>query len=496
VRVRVTNKAPYRAFERFGFLIRRGKEKELVFGSPDEYISYAPEISDIKNTPATFSYDSNVLRDGEYFVCVNSPLDATYDAKTGVLLYSLSLDPEESAEIILCIGKGECFSFDYSEERKLCEKFWEHELSKIDNLPSAIENDPEMRRMVRHLTAQMLQCFCYLVGEEHLIQRQGGLQRLIWPWESKPVLEALGKIGSFGDYIEAVLSFYFDAQQQPNGEVKGLGEAWASITSCSLYSLATYAMQKGDVDYWNRYREHALKAFDWLKNKRAESKTQDGDIPGLFPSMRGCDWPHIFQHWTNTDCWLIFALEALSKALHRFDDPSADAVDAELVDYKATMKKVFSKFQHEAKGTDELRIPLSPTGNDRELLDDFYPYLLHGPFTYLFLSGEDVWRVRKWLERRGIVNTEHMLHANMPYRDGNTHIWYTCAGDSYWFRAYMREGDRISAKRTIDAMISYSMTDEYYMQERYCDNDPYYVPWSPNASASGRLLLMLIEYYS
>ena len=35
-RVRITNKAPYRAAERFGFVVRRGKEKKLVFGSPDE----------------------------------------------------------------------------------------------------------------------------------------------------------------------------------------------------------------------------------------------------------------------------------------------------------------------------------------------------------------------------------------------------------------------------------------------------------------------------
>jgi hypothetical protein len=496
VRIRITNKASYRAFERFGFLVRRGKEKELVFGSPDEYVSYAPEIATIKHTPATFSYDRGVLRDGAYFVSTSSALDATYDEKTGVLLYAISLAPAESVEILLCIGKGESFPFDYFEERRLCEAFWAVELARIQGLPSAVQNDPEMSCTVRHLTAQMLQCFCYLVGESHLIQRQGGLQRLIWPWESKPVLEALGKLGDFSDYIEPVLSFYFDAQQQTSGEVKGLGEAWASITSCSLYSLATCAVQKNCVAYWEHYRGHAVKAFDWLKNKRAESRKQEGDIPGLFPSMRGCDWPHVFQHWTNTDCWLIFALEALSKAMHRFDDPLVDTVDAELVDYKATVKKVFSKFQTEAEGRDELRIPLSPTGADQELLDDFYPYLLHGPFTYLFLSGEDVWRARRWLERRGIVNTEYMLHANMPYRDGNTHIWYVCAGDRYWFCTYLREGDRSAAKRTLDAMMRYAMTDECYMQERYCDNDPYYVPWSPNASASGRFLLMLIEYYT
>ncbi len=31
------------------------------------------------------------------------------------------------------------------------------------------------------------------------------------------------------------------------------------------------------------------------------------------------------------------------------------------------------------------------------------------------------------------------------------------------------------------------------MIERYADNDEYYTPWSPNASASGRTVLMLLR---
>jgi hypothetical protein len=39
------------------------------------------------------------------------------------------------------------------------------------------------------------------------------------------------------------------------------------------------------------------------------------------------------------------------------------------------------------------------------------------------------------------------------------------------------------------------MTSEYYMIERYHENDPYFCPWSPNASANGRLINMLLDYY-
>ena len=494
-RIRVTNTAPYKASDKIGFVVRRGKEKELVFGSPDEYVSYDPEISTIKQAKNTFVYDDTTLRDGEYFVRFESTLPMSYDDMQGILFADLTLCAGETRDIFLCIGKGEDAVISYDSEKTFCENYWERELSRVNRLPEKLANDPDKCKMIKHLVAQILQCYCYLVDEDFLIQRQGGLQRLIWPWESKPLLEALGQIGDFGDYIEAVISFYFDMQQQKNGEVKGLGESWASISACALYTLATYARQKGDKEYWERYKDRAMLTFGWLSAKRRESEKQEGDIPGLFPSMRGCDWPHVLQHWTNTDCWVIFALESLVESMKLFDDANADTVEAELKDYKATILGIFDKFLKEAEGRDALRIPLTPHGNDKPLLDDFYPYLLQGSFAYLFLEGEDIKRAERWCERQGIIDREHMMHAHMPYRDGNTHIWYTSVGDSYWFKAYMKIGDRESARRTIESQIKYSMTDEYYMQERYCDNDPYYIPWSPNASASGRLILMLLEYY-
>ena len=41
--------------------------------------------------------------------------------------------------------------------------------------------------------------------------------------------------------------------------------------------------------------------------------------------------------------------------------------------------------------------------------------------------------------------------------------------------------------------VRYSMTEEYYMVERYDSADPYFVPWSPNVSASGRLINMMLD---
>ena len=51
------------------------------------------------------------------------------------------------------------------------------------------------------------------------------------------------------------------------------------------------------------------------------------------------------------------------------------------------------------------------------------------------------------------------------------------------------------AKPFLDAQLHFNMTNEYYMSERYDDCDPWYIPWCPNASANGRTILMLCDWY-
>ena len=59
----------------------------------------------------------------------------------------------------------------------------------------------------------------------------------------------------------------------------------------------------------------------------------------------------------------------------------------------------------------------------------------------------------------------------------------------------MQHGYREKSREILDAQLRYAMTEEYYFCERIDTTDPYYVPWSPNASATGRTLIMLSKYY-
>ena len=492
IRIRLTNDAAYAATERLGIVVRTGKEKQLVYGSPDCYASHDPEVAEFRAQRATFTEQDGVLRDGDIFLTSQFSQNTEFDPETGILWCRPMLQSGETADWILSFGKGEAFAFDYEEEKAKVLSWWHNELSRLRGIPEKLQKDADGMRLLQNLTTQMLQCHSYYVGLDYTFLRQGGLQRLVWPWDAAPAIEALGRLG-YDDYLEEIIHYYFDLRLKPDGELDNIGEFWACNTACALYSLATRCLQTKDPAFWDRYRDKAFLAFDWICRKRAEAKDGDGEYAGLFPALRGCDWDHTFQAWGTTDLWNMFGIDALAKAAQHFGDPSAAEVRREYEDYFAAMKRLLRPYEEEAQKTGLLRLPLCPSGNDKALLDDFHPYLLHGAFVWSGLVDDgDIDKAYDWMVTHGMV--KNGLHGHMPYRDGNTHIWYTSYTDYYWFRTRLRRGQREIARQLIEAQVDYSMTPEYYMIERYCDNDPYFVPWSPNCSASGRLVNMLLDY--
>lgn len=493
IRIRLTNNAAYAATERLGLVVRTGKEKQLVYGSPDCYASHDPEVAEFRSQPATFKEENGILRDGDIFITSQFSQSTEFDPETGILWCRPMLQSGETVDWILSFGKGEAFAFDYEAEKLKTLAWWNAELAKISGIPEKLRDNAEGMRLVKNLTAQMIQCVSCYVGHDYHFLRQGGLQRLVWPWDAAPAIEALGRLG-FDDYMQDIFHYYFDLRLKPDGELDNLGEFWACNTACALYSLATRCLQTGDRAFWDRYRDKAFLAFDWIRGMRAQTQEGDGIYAGLFPPLRGCDWDHTFQAWGTTDLWNLFGIDALARAAQHFGDPRTVDARREYEDYFSVMKRLFRPFEEEAAETGLLRIPLCPNGNDKALLEDFHPYLHHGAFVWSGLVEDDgIEKAYRWMEAHDMV--KNGLHGRMPYRDGNTHIWYTSYTDYYWFRTRLRRGERESALRILEAQVSYSMTPEYYMVERYCDNDPWFVPWSPNCSASGRLINMLLDYH-
>lgn len=492
IRYTVTNRAPYRATEKFGLVVRSGKEQALVYGAPDGYCTHAPEVAAFLYTPNTFAKNGTLLRDDMVFVRLQNEIELTYDEREGIVWANETLAPNESYVIECCFGKGERVpqEFDYEAEKVKTKAFWAEELSKL-RLPKNTASDPARVKLIRHGTAQLLQCYAHYADKDFLVPRQGGLQRFVWIWDQLPVLEAMSRLGDFSEYYRGVMATYFEHMQREDGEICTWGENWSTDTSCALYSFAAVCMNADDRELWEKYRERAYAAFGWLAKKRRETEESDACVAGLFPPMRGSDWAQVFQNW-KTDVWNLMGMELFLTACEYFGETDTVSLSTECADYRRTLKAAFDAATEPQKGSDALHIPYMPRGDERPLVEGFYPYLLHGIFVWSeIVERQDVERVRTAMAREGLYRNG--LYGHMPYRDGNTHIWYTTAPEIYWFRHYRRIGRDADALEILHALLRHSMTDEYYMCERFCDNDPWYVPWMPNASGLGRLLTMLLD---
>ena len=78
---------------------------------------------------------------------------------------------------------------------------------------------------------------------------------------------------------------------------------------------------------------------------------------------------------------------------------------------------------------------------------------------------------------------------------GKSVVWYVSTAEFAFFKYFHRHGMQERCEQIIRDQIRFSMTDEYYMVERFHEDNPWFIPWSPNASANGRLISMLITYY-
>jgi len=477
-------------------LMRTALEPQLICGICDGYCSYDPDVAAFKAIPPAWCKRGEIYDDGKHYLSFSIP--TRWDSKFGAALTDIILDPGETSSFTFKLDRGEVTNYDYEAEKKNTISFWQKELSRINKLPKAIAEDAEMNKTVRHMVTQLLQMFAVTIPENLHIIRQGAMQRAIWPTEALSVVEGLCRIGDFDDYIEPVFSTYFRTMQLQNGEIGPLGIPWGSMTAAVLYSYAQYCNQTNNKTFFHQYRDNAYKAFRYIKELRRSVLDSNDTAGGLFPTLRGIDWKQQFQCWTSTDVFNLLSLDAIADTFKTYADAAADEMRLEHAQYLLDMKRHFKKYYDAQNGLDTLRIPLMPMGDDTALVEDFYPLLYHGRFVFCGIvdNEKDMLRVYQHMLDTGVTRENLGLYGHMPYRDGNNNIWYVSFPDLYWFEIWMQYGYREKAKEIIDAQLRYAMTSEYYFVERIDTKDPYYVPWSPNASATGRTLIMLSKYYA
>lgn len=504
--------------EKLGFILRDGMESELIFGAPDVYGIYAPRVDAWLNTESTFIADCG-FRSGECFLELTGAEGLEYDALRGVGMIDINLSAGEEKTLYIALGRGEGAKSCFKAAKASAIASWEGELAKITKLPKSISSDPEQYKMIKNLTVQLLQCFCYGKDTYNLYSRQGGLQRRVWTYEAMPVLEGLMRIGDFEDYIEPTIDVYFNEFYTESGEIVPLGIHWAMATGTVLNSFGTHAILRGK-DFFLKYRDKAMRSFDWMRKLRGQ-KTYDGAVApsdsnrlgntylcvdGLFPPMSACDDPLVFQAWLSTDGNNILGLRAFTEACEMFGDERAAEVRAEYESYRGVMQKALDRFVREAEGTDELKIPYTPAGDVPEVTERYHFSPSIGFIMNALRPAPEIYeKVINYYTRRGLMIGG--LYNKMPDKDpsipgnllsvvddaGHSVIWYVCAQEYGWFKNFLQHGELERCREIVRDSVKFAMSDEYYMLERYHESNPWYSPWSPNASCNGRMINMLLD---
>lgn len=514
IKVSLTNPTLWPVSGTLGMITRTAVENTLhAMGDPDGYRSYHSNVRFWGNAPRTWKFAGDTLSDGTFSIRFGEcPFDLRWQGEVrglpwyrrGILKVGFTLEPGETRSMTLAFRKGEPCEFDYDREKANCEQFWEGELARIRVYPNG--DNPKYRTLIRSLTAQCLQMFCRYIGEpKSFIPRQGGTQRRVWVCEAFEFLKALDRIGDYFHYTQAAYDFFFDSLQIRDGDDAGqIGtEAgsipWAGATGSALSGLSYHLKMRGDKALFLHYRDRMFAAFEWVERKRAESVPGKYPGAGVLPPLRACDWEIQTQNWTKSDLRSLEGYLDFADCLKFFADPELPRVDAAIADYRRVLKEIVDNVQSEVDD-DELmlcgaigEVLTDPTVTTANIGDDVFLSCL-GVIAH---DGEEMRKVERYYENRGMYKNglHNLMHATAGGPTEMGYTWYVNYGDKYWFDHYMALGDRENAWAVLQGQLKYGMSQEYYMLERYSSSDRYFVPWMPNASANGRTIRMLCDYF-
>ena len=472
-------------------LLRNGLEYEMTFGTPDIYASYDPKVSDWLG----MSFSRWWKEKGQNLFCTGdrrasfSGDGVTFelDKELGGARFRVLLKPGESKKVDFTLATGELPKETYDGARASMKNSWDDTLRGMV-LPPSVKGDARMEALVRNLAVQMLQMLAMPTDGDFVIARQGGQQRLMWPAEAMELFDAFDRLG-LGSHVDRCCEFLFDRCVQESGEAGPFRNQWACDTACVLRALSQHCVQTGNAALWHRYAGKAAAAFAWICAKR--------EADGLFPPMKSTDSvASPMKHWGHTDLMNLAGLEWYAKAAAMFGDPHAAEAKSAAEDYRTAIVRVLNRWRAASAGKDELFLPITADGSrEDELTAQGFFYLHPSAFADMgFLTADEMLRVRRWLVNHGFANDKglYMRHPSSIKGLGR-HIWYTTWCERQWATAWARVGREDLARQALDAMLKFAVTDEFVVGERYHDADPWYYPWSPNASGSARIVKALFD---
>ncbi len=512
VRLTITNFSGVKKRSTIGLMARTGEDRHLYGITGDFYANYHPLLEHWDMVKNDFSFQNNCLVDERKKILFS------FDESTKANW--VSINPENNfaknyLEISRDIEPFNIVSYYFvmsdtsknsvpsasrhSFERKNTVSRWQEELDKIVFLPDIKNND-----WAKPILASLIcQCFQMFVKDEGDIARprQGGRWAGVWPTEAIEFLIAFDMLGLY-NWSEKGYRFLLKHQEKQGSE-KGrfnsyLSAQWENITGAVLFGLSEHIIATGNKDCFNFWRQSMLDGYNWIKNRRMKSEN------GLFPAGRPHDWGLTVQAWGITDAVNLMGLSKMADMFLYFKDDFAQNIKRQVDDYKECFTRILNEIVKSQEGREEIFIP-----NYLGIPESYPPpgpYFADGP-SMLIRAGiigpeSDVFeKVERYFKNRGWMKngltglmTDGLLgsYASDPWAG---HTWYVSFSDFCWFLGWIRRGERDKALETMWAQIRYGMSNEYYMLERFADNDPCFCPWQPNASANGRLIQMFFEFF-
>ncbi|MBQ9784653.1 MAG: hypothetical protein IJW29_04045 [Clostridia bacterium] len=514
-RVTLTNDSAKPAVGKLGLLPRSGPEKYMVNQHQEGYSPYRPNEKNwymLKRTwdstaEGLAASDMGYLRVNGRGTAVRWVKDSKSRHSFAAADYfevSFSLAAGESAVVTGALRANEAIDdFDYCEKRAEAVGFWQMMNQKIKYLPDT--DDERYLGVYRHMVIQCTQMLARYEGQDRITVRQGDVARFVWPYEGTQVLINLERAG-ITEYSADAYKGYFERWLVTEGADRGKIRShagWENFTGSVIWGLSEYLKRTDDRAEFAYFLPYLVLMRDWIERRRNEPRTEG--YARIFPCGKGSDWGETGQFWTFTDSHNCMALRSMCEALKKHGSEEYAPTKAMLDDYCAVIENIRDQLfcGHEE---DEayilphmLGIPFEDSEN-YSYYTDGAPYLLYTGFiepgSALHKKMEAFFRIRGQFER-GLTGrmTSCSSMWDEAYFGGYGDVWYTMQSETYWVGAWCACGEREKARETLEACLTYGMTKENIVAERYCSINPWYNPWQPNGSGSARMIEMMLLYF-
>lgn len=339
--------------------------------------------------------------------------------------------------------------------------------------------------------------------KDYWLPSQGGVdeRHFMWLWEAYCMLDPLINLGYF-HIVKKALEYILSMQDSPykpdgrftdlDGAIGTTGPRWVSTTGAALAFATKYYNFTKDEEFKNKYLDCLVNAGKWIIRQIKSTRLYDekGEKVlwfGLMPWGRMNDDDYGYGI-TISDSITYKGLNELGKLLKNINHPLAGEFEAEAKLYFNDIETALERTQR----VDGFILRLIPT-EDMHLGTDFET--VDGPLNIIHFKAcnpntEVMKRYINYYENHNVKDYfTGMINGNTVYT-GMTELMLQ--------EYYIETGQYKKAWKCWYMASKYGTTqDTFEVQERYCLNNPNWIPWQPNGSGSGRLLQMIINgiYY-